>query len=586
MTTFRVWAPRPAQVQVRIDGRLHPLTPAKRGWWTGDVPTGGPGTDYSFVLDGGEPRPDPRSAWQPHGVHGPSRVVDHAAFSWTDRLWRGTPLAGAVLYELHIGTFTADGTFDAAVRRLDHLVELGVTAVELLPCNAFDGERGWGYDGVGWYSVHSPYGGPDGLKRLVDACHARGLGVVMDVVYNHLGPVGNYLPEFGPYLTAEHRTPWGPALNLDRESSDEVRRFILDNATMWLRDYHIDGLRLDAVHSLVDARATPLLAELAVEVHALGAQLDKPLFVVAECDRNDPRLITSHEAGGVGLDGQWADDVHHSLHALLTGEQSGYYGDFGSLAGLAKVLRGGFLHDGTWSSFRGRTHGRPVPPTVPGHRFVAFLQNHDQVGNRATGDRLSATASDGLLRVGAALLLTSPFTPMLWMGEEWGARTPWQYFSDHDGELGEAVRSGRRAEFAEHGWATADVPGPQSEQTFLNSKLDWSEPAAERGAALLAWYRDLLALRRSRSELTDGRRDRMAIQFDEHARWISVRRGDVLLVCNLAHERQTVALPEAARRLLLASAPGVELSGPQCSADGETAAVLELEAPAGTDPAG
>jgi maltooligosyltrehalose trehalohydrolase len=574
MTTLRVWAPLPRTVEVEVEGRRSPLHPEPGGWWSGEV--GGPGTDYALVLDGGDPRPDPRSAWQPHGVHGPSRVVDHDAFGWTDQRWRGLPLAGSVLYELHVGTFTSDGTFDAAIERLDHLAELGVDAVELLPCNAFAGRWGWGYDGVAWFAVHDPYGGPDGLKRFVDAAHARGIGVVMDVVYNHLGPAGNYLPEFGPYLTDAHTTPWGPAVNLDREGSDEVRRYVLDNALMWLRDYHVDGLRIDAVHALVDERATHLLEELAVEVEALGAQLRKPLFLIAESDLNDPRMVTSRAAGGHGLDGQWADDVHHALHANLTGEDAGYYGDFVGLPALAKVLSGVFLHDGSWSSFRGRAHGRPVPATVPGHRFVVYLQDHDQIGNRATGDRISATLSDGLLKVGAALVLTSPFTPMLFMGEEWGARTPWQFFSDHEGELGEAVRKGRRAEFASHGWATDEVPDPQAEQTLRDSTLDWSEPVQPRHAALLAWTRDLIALRRARPELTDGRRDRVQVAYDEDARWLVVRRGGLAVVCNLGPERNVVPLEGSPEGVLLQSEPTAVAGPGKVELDGESVAVVEL----------
>ena len=574
MTTLNVWAPLPGLVEVSTDGARTPMTSLDDGWWTAQI--GGPGTDYALVLDGGDPRPDPRSAWQPHGVHGPSRVVDHSAFPWTDAQWRGVPLPGGVLYEMHIGTFTPEGTFDAAIGRLDHLADLGVSAVELLPCNAFAGERGWGYDGVAWFAVHDPYGGPDGLKRFVDACHARGLGVVMDVVYNHLGPAGNYLPEFGPYLTEAHTTPWGPAVNLDQPGSDQVRRFVLDSVLSWLRDYHVDGLRIDAVHAFVDERATHLLEEMSVEVEALGAQLRKPLFLIAESDLNDARMVTSREAGGHGLDGQWADDVHHALHANLTGETAGYYGDFVGLPVLAKVLSGVFLHDGTWSSFRGRVHGRPVPSTVPGHRFVVYLQDHDQVGNRATGDRISATLSDGLLKVGAALVLTSPYTPMLWMGEEWGARTPWQFFSDHEGELGEAVRNGRRAEFGSHGWNTEDVPDPQSEQTFRDSTLDWSEPEQPRHAELLAWTRSLIALRRSRLELSDGRRDAVQVTYDEDARWLVVRRGRLLVVANLAGAPARVPVPGGARTVLLASAPLEQAADDSLTLAAESAVVVDL----------
>ena len=579
MTTLRVWAPGKDRVEAEVDGVRLAMSAGPDGWWQVDAPDAGPGTDYAFRLDGGEPRPDPRSSWQPQGVHAPSRLVDHDAFAWTDQLWRGLPLPGAVLYEMHVGTFTPEGTFDAAAERLDHLVGLGIDAVELLPCNAFAGERGWGYDGVAWFAVHEPYGGPEGLKRFVDACHARGIGVVMDVVHNHLGPAGNYLPEFGPYLTEAHTTPWGPAVNLDRPGSDEVRRYVVDNALMWLRDYHVDGLRLDAVHALVDERATHLLEDLAVHVEALGAQLRKPLWMVAESDLNDARLVSSREAGGYGLDGQWADDVHHALHATLTGELEGYYGDFGGLSVLAKALSGVFVHDGTWSTFRGRTHGRPVPATVPGHRFVVYLQDHDQIGNRATGDRISATLSEGLLKVGAALVLTSACTPMLFMGEEWGARTPWQFFSDHEGELGDAVREGRRAEFASHGWKTTDVPDPQSEQTFRDSTLDWSELEGEREQALLAWTRDLLALRRTRPELTDGRRDRVQVAYDEDARWLTVQRGRLVVAANLSKDRQAVPVPGSPQLVLLNSSTGFVYGAGQVETDGESVVVLELAEP-------
>ena len=573
MTTYRVWGPTPATVELVLGADTYPMERDSTGWWCVEAPAG---PDYAFSLDGGDPRPDPRSGWQPLGVHGPSRLVDHDAFAWTDGRWRGLPLAGSVLYELHVGTFTPAGTFDGAVERLDHLVELGVDAVELLPCNAFAGERGWGYDGVAWFAVHEPYGGPDGLKRLVDACHARGLGVVMDVVYNHLGPAGNYLPEFGPYLTEAHTTPWGPAVNLDRPGSDEVRRYVLDNAAMWLRDYHVDGLRLDAVHALVDERATHLLEELSTEVAALSARLRKPLFLIAESDLNDARLVTPREAGGEGLDGQWADDVHHALHSNLTGETAGYYGDFGSLAALAKALTGVFVHDGCWSTFRERAHGRPVPPAVPGSRFVVYLQDHDQIGNRAVGDRIADTLSDGLLQVGAALVLTSAMTPMLFMGEEWGARTPWQFFSDHEAELGAAVSMGRRAEFASHGWATEDVPDPQARSTFDASTLDWSEPDGEREQRLLAWTRALIALRRSVPDLSDGRRDRVEVRYDDAARWIVVRRGLVAVACNLAPTRQSLPLPGVPVSALLASCPGFVYADGQVETDGESVVVLQL----------
>ncbi len=564
VTVFRVWAPASERVDLVIDSTTLPM---KRdgSWWSAVAQ----GCDYGFSLDGGPVRPDPRSGWQPDGVHGLSRVLDHGAFPWTDQLWRGVPLAGAILYEMHVGTFTAEGTFMAAIERLDHLVDLGVTAVELLPCNAFDGRWGWGYDGVAWFAVHEPYGGPEGLKQFVDAAHGRGLGVVMDVVYNHFGPAGNYLPEFGPYLTDAHSTPWGAAVNLDREGSDEVRRYILDNALMWMRDHHIDGLRLDAIHALVDESATHLLEQMAVEVAALGAQLGKPLWLVAESDLNDPRLVESRETGGLGLDGQWCDDVHHSLHALLTGETSGYYADFGSLEVLAKSLTGAFVHDGTWSSFRGRVHGRPVPSMVPGHRFVAYLQDHDQIGNRAAGDRIAL--SPGLRLIGAALYLLSPFTPMVFMGEEYGAKTPWMFFSDHSGELGAAVVKGRREEFNRHSWATEDVPDPQDPATFAASKLDW-----HIDEEVLSFYRSLIRLRRSRPDLSDGRRDQVSVTWDDDARWAVVRRGQVAVACNFALGRQAIPLPGSPTQKLLASTDGWSFSDGRVDTDGESVVVLEL----------
>ena len=445
MTEFRVWAPAASQADVQVDGRLHAMSAdqvsgSAGGWWSATVPGAAPDARYGFRLDGGDLLADPRSPRQPTGPAGLSQCYDHHAFGWTDAGWRGVPLAGAVLYELHVGTFSREGTFDAAIERLDHLVALGIDTIDLMPVAAFPGRHGWGYDGISLWAVHEPYGGPDGLKRFVEACHARRLAVVLDVVYNHVG-VGNRLAEFGPYFTDAHRTPWGPAVNLDQAGSDEVRAFIVDNAMMWLRDYHLDGLRLDAVHAFADNRAVHLLEQLAADVRALSASLNRELVLIAESDANDPRLVTSSQAGGYGLTAQWSDDFHHALHAVLTGERQGYYQDFGSMAALAKTMSRVFFHDGCWSSFRGRTHGRPVDVArLPADRFVCYLQDHDQIGNRAAGDRISATLSPGLLKVAAGLVLTAPFTPMLFMGEEWGATTPWQYFTDHpDRRLGGAV---------------------------------------------------------------------------------------------------------------------------------------------------
>jgi maltooligosyltrehalose trehalohydrolase len=578
MTTFEVWAPGHERVRVRVGEDDHDMHPQPGGWWRIDVPDATPGTDYAYLLgDDGTPLPDPRSRRQPAGVHGPSRVHDDQAHVWHDGDWTGRQLAGSVVYELHIGTFTPAGTFDAAIERLDHLVDLGVDLVEVLPVNAFNGTHNWGYDGVGWYAVHEPYGGPDGFKRFVDACHGRGLGVVLDVVYNHLGPSGAYQSRFGPYL-AEGRSTWGRLVNLDGPGSDEIRRQIVENALMWLHEFHVDGLRLDAVHALVDHRAVHLLEALAREVDALSVHLRRPLSLIAESDLNDPRLVTAREAGGYGLTAQWDDDVHHALHALLTGERQGYYADFGSLSALANALTGAFVHDGSWSSFRGRRHGRPVDRgRIPGHRFVACLQDHDQVGNRALGERLAALTSAARLKVGAALLLTGPFTPMLWMGEEWGATTPWLYFTDHpEPELAAAAGPTRLAEFARHGWPTGEVPDPQDPATFERSILDWSEVDGAEHAEMLDWYRRLIALRRERPELTDPWLDRVGVAYAEDAAWLVVRRGGLRVACNLGVGRQAVPLDGAPVRVLLASAPGFVFRDGLIELDGDSVAVLEL----------
>ncbi len=576
MTAIRVWAPEAKQVEVVVAGEQIALAVGPGGWWSGG-PDLAHGTDYAFKVDGQGPVPDPRSRWQPHGVHGPSRAYDHAEFAWTDRTWRGRALPGSVTYELHVGTFTPEGTFDSAIGRLDHFVDLGIDLVEVLPIAAFPGRHGWGYDGVHLYAAHEPYGGPDGFKRFVDACHGRGLGVVLDVVYNHLGPSGNYLPMFGPYFTDRHQTPWGSAVNLDDAGSDEVRRYICDNALSWLRDFHVDGLRLDAVHALADDRATHVLEQLSAEVDALAAAVGRPLFLVAESDRNDPRTVTPREAGGQGLHGQWSDDFHHALHTLLTGERQGYYCDFGSLDCLAKTLTRVFFHDGTPSAFRNRDHGAPVDVVrTPGHRFLGYLQNHDQVGNRATGDRISASLSPGLLKVGAALVLTAPYSPMLFMGEEWAASTPWQYFTDHsEPELAQAVREGRRREFADHGWGPNDVPDPQHEGTVEASRLSWDELAREPHASVLAWYRALIALRRARPELTDARLDRMRVEHGDD--WLVVHRGTLRVVVNLGTGARTVPLDAAPGAVLLASADGIGPSGVGLAMPPESVAIVGVQ---------
>ncbi len=541
MREFSLWAPYADEVELVLPDSSHRMGPGEQGWWHVSVDAA-PETTYAFSLDGGDPRPDPQGLRLPHGPHGWSQLFDPHEFAWSDGDWRGTDLDGAVIYELHVGTFTDDGTLDSAIEQLDHLADLGVTLVELLPLSPFPGRHGWGYDGVAPFAVHEPYGGPAALQRFVDAAHRRGLGVCLDVVYNHLGPDGNYLGEFGPYLTDAHQTPWGAAVNLDAPDSDPVRRWVLDNATQWLRDFHVDALRLDAVHELHDHRALHILEEMSREVDALAEQLGRKLWLIAETDRNDPGTVTprgrGNAVGGLGVHAQWADDVHHALHVALTGETQGYYADFDADGALSKVMRSPFFHDGTRSSFRGRVHGRPVDAaTVPGWRFVASLQTHDQVGNRAIGDRLSETLSPGLLACGAAMLLTSPWTPMLFMGEEWGATTPWQFFTDHtDPALGDAVREGRRAEFGSHGWNLEDVPDPQDPKTRERSVLAWDETAHDPHARLLRWYRDLIRLRRERPDLRDGRLDLVRAEHDRERGTLHVQRGDHEVVVNLSTE--------------------------------------------------
>ncbi|GBE66173.1 malto-oligosyltrehalose trehalohydrolase [Mycobacterium sp. MFM001] len=556
MTEFAVWAPKPEQVRLDVGGAVHPMTRSADGWWRTTVDTA-PDARYGYLLDD-DPTvlPDPRSARQPDGVHERSQLWDPSTVAWTDGDWAGRSVEGAVIYELHLGTFTPAGTFDSAVEKLDYLVDLGVDFVELMPVNAFSGTHGWGYDGVLWYAVHEPYGGPDGLVRFVDACHSRGLGVLIDAVFNHLGPSGNYLPRFGPYLSSGSN-PWGEGINIADADSDEVRRYIIDCALRWMRDFHADGLRLDAVHALVDTTAIHILEELAAETDGLAAQLGRPLSLVAESDLNDQRLITPRDQGGYGLTAQWDDDIHHAIHTAVSGERQGYYADFGSMATLATTLRNGFFHAGTYSSFRRRRHGRPLDTSkIPATRLLAYTCTHDQVGNRALGDRPSQNLSPGQLAVKAALVLGSPYTAMLFMGEEWGASTPFQFFSSHpEPELARATAEGRKKEFAEHGWDADEIPDPQDPQTFQRSKLDWSEVETGEHARLLGVYRDLATLRRKESDLADPWLDDLAIDYDEDRRWIVMRRGRFAIACNLGAD--AAQIPVAGQVVLAWDPPHV-----------------------------
>lgn len=544
--TFSVWAPLASRsVDLELNGTRHAMDPVGQGWWRVEVPAG-PGDRFGYRLDDGPVLPSPRARRLPDGPHGLSQIYDADQYPWTDEGWAGVPLAGAVLYEMHVGTFTAEGTFDAAVAHLDHLVDLGIDVVEVMPVASFPGRHGWGYDGVATWAVHEPYGGPEAFQRFVDACHARGLGVCLDVVYNHLGPDGAYLSSYGPYFTDRHQTPWGHALNLDGPNSDPVRDYVVGNVEHWLTDYHLDGLRLDAVHELHDTRAVHILEDVAARVRQLAEDLGRHVWVVAETDRNDPRTVLPVDKGGLGLDGQWADDVHHGLHVALTGERQGYYEDFGQPGALATVLRAPYLHADTWSTFRGRRHGRPVPDGVEGWRFVVCTQNHDQVGNRREGDRHSATLSPRRLRCAATLLLTSPYTPMLFMGEEWSASSPWQFFTDHNDELGELIRQGRRAEFESHGWEPESVPDPQDPATRDVSVLRWEEREQGEHGVMLDWYRALITLRRARADLCDG--DLAAIEVEPGSTpWaFVVVRGRHRVAVNLDPEpvEVEVGLPE------------------------------------------
>ncbi|MGY2876822.1 maltooligosyltrehalose trehalohydrolase [Marmoricola sp. URHA0025 HA25] len=562
---FDVWAPRCERVRLSVGDEVVAMVRIDDGWWTPDGATPAGEVDYGYLLDDREdPLPDPRSRRQPHGVHARSRTFDPTAFAWTDRSWTGRQLAGSVLYELHVGTFTTEGTLDAATERLGHLVELGVDLVELMPVNAFNGVHNWGYDGVLWSAVHEAYGGPAAYQRFVDAAHAAGLGVVQDVVYNHLGPSGNYLPEFGPYLKAEGANTWGSLVNLDGDGSHEVRRYVLDNALMWLEDFHVDGLRLDAVHALVDESPVHLLEELAVEVAALSAHQRRPLTLIAESDLNDTQLVTPREARGFGLDAQWSDDFHHAVHVALTGETSGYYGDFAPLSALAKVCESGFFHDGTWSSFRSRDHGAPVDTVaMPTWRLVVCSQNHDQVGNRARGDRLSDPSPGHLdvdqLVCAALLTLAGPFTPMLFQGEEWAASSPFQFFTSHpEPELGRATAEGRLAEFERMGWDPAVVPDPQDPETFRRSRLDWSEAAAGDHAVVLTAYRQLLTLRRTVPALTDPWFGSVSCTVDEERRLFVLSRDDVVVAVNFGDDAGQVPV-DAPARLLFGTPNGPQL---------------------------
>lgn len=578
MHSFEVWAPRAKEMAVQVDGIAYPMTgPDERGYWRAEIDEAAPGSDYGFLVDGDtKAYPDPRSLWQPEGVHGSSRVYASGTFDWTDAGFQAPPLASAILYELHIGTFTPQGTLDSAVEKLDYLRALGITHVELMPVAAFAGEYGWGYDGVALYAVHAPYGGPDALKRFVDAAHSKGLAVLLDVVYNHFGPVGNYTGKFGPYVTESHHTPWGGAVNLEDAGADEVRRFLCDNAQMWLREFHVDGLRLDAVHAFVDRSAIHFLEQLSTEIEALGAQLGRRLVLIAESDLNDPRIVTPREGGGYGIDAQWSDDFHHALFSVLANETGGYYADFGGLRHLATAIESTFVYDGRYSAYRKRTHGRAAG-NLSQHRFLGYIQNHDQIGNRAIGERIEHMTGAPRAKMAAALVLTSPFVPMIFQGEEWAASSPFQYFANHDDlEMARLVSEGRKKEFAAFGWDPASIPDPEQRETFERSKLKWQETTEPRHAEMLAWHWELIRLRRSSADLNIGEPGNASVNFDEQAGWLMVQRGRIVVYCNVGAKDCRFST-HSRSRVLLASTAEVKVEDGVLILPPDAVAVVEMK---------
>lgn len=570
MKRFSVWAPAAREVTIQIGSKTVPMRRLGSGWWEPKrVPLRG--ASYGYLVDGEGPFPDPRSQWQPDGVHGLSRRFDGERHRWRDQGWLPPPIERAVIYELHIGTFTGEGTFEAAAVKLGHLVDLGATHVELMPVHQFPGARGWGYDAASLFAVHASYGGPLGLMRFVDACHELGLGVILDVVYNHLGPEGNYLPKFGPYLTDRYGTLWGQAINLDGAGSDQVRRFICDNALQWLDEFHLDGLRLDAVHGYIDVSARPLLEQISHEVGCLQQRLGRPLTLIAESNQNDPRIVRSLDSGGMGLDLMWNDDFHHALHVALTQERDGYYQDFSGLEDLAATLCHGFVYGGRYAPSRQMVVGRE-DQRAPLQHLVAYLQNHDQVGNRALGDRVGHLGELELAKVGAAILMTGPFVPMIFQGEEWAATSPFLYFTDlQDPALGRAVRQGRRREFSEFLAPGSAIPDPQRETTFQRSKLHWSELRMPEHRAMYTWYRDLLALRRRCPDLFSGG---ASPEVETGRNWLVMRRGVMVIVLNLSGRRREIEMGSERPPILLASRPGTVWARGAISLPARTAAVL------------
>ncbi len=576
MYQFEIWAPAVEKIAVNVHGARLPMQgPDAQGWWRLVVDEAGPGTDYGFSVNEEEGvYPDPRSLWQPDGVHGLSRVYDQDAYQWSDASFQPPPLASAVVYELHVGTFTPGATLDSAIEKLDHLKDLGVTHIELMPVASFGGVHGWGYDGVSLFAVHQPYGGPDALKRFVDAAHGKQLAVLLDVVYNHFGPSGNYTGKFGPYLIDKHHTPWGAAVNFEDAWSHQVRRFFCDNALMWMRDFHVDGLRLDAVHAYVDRSAIHFLEQLAQETQMLEATLARRKVLVAESDANDPRIVTAREGGGFGIDAQWSDDFHHALFAVLYPGAEGYYTDFGDLSQLAKALKETFVYDGIYSKYRNRMHGRS-PRNLSQHRFFGYIQNHDQVGNRAVGERLQVNVGLDRTLIAAAIVITSPFVPMIFQGEEWAASTPFQYFADHDDEeLARLVSEGRKKEFDAFGWDADVIPDPEERETYTRSILKWDEVNEGDHGRVLEWYRKLIHLRRFTPSLNNGDPANTKVSYDSDGMWISIQRGEISVHCNLGSDTVQFSVPEGSS-MVMASRDGIAAEGTSLGLPPDSVAIVK-----------
>jgi maltooligosyltrehalose trehalohydrolase len=569
---FRVWAPEAAGLSVEVSQKA-----ALRMNRDGEdfelfVPDAKAGDTYAYVFSDRRQRPDPVSRSQPHGVHGPSQVVDPDAFNWSDHDWKGTALSDYIIYELHIGTFTSEGTFESAISKIPHLLELGITAVELMPVGEFPGARNWGYDQVDLYAPHSAYGGPEGLKKFVDACHRAGLAVVLDVVYNHVGPEGNYLAQFGPYYTDQYRTPWGRAINFDAALSDGVRRFFIDNALYWLTEYHIDALRLDAIHGIFDFSARHILSELRDGFHEQATLLGRQAWIIAESDFNDVRVLNPHASGGMALDAQWMDEFHHAVRTYLTGENRAFLSGFGELRHIQKAITDGFVYDGCYSPYR-RRHFGSSSRELSGDKFIAFIQNHDQIANPSQGARLSQLLPVEQYKIAIALLLCSPCLPLLFMGEEFAETNPFVYFTSHgDPALAQAVREGRRKEFEEfHFGDLVDFVDPQSAEAFQRSKLNWNLIGHPEHSGILSFYRELIQLRKQWPCVHNGRKDLTRVEINEGARWLRMERSDpsgsrALLFCNFSSLDLAPNLDTREWRLAFATAAGDGSTVPPCSA--------------------